>query len=97
MAGGGEAFCLPEEEEEEPKKVAHLLLLTPTLNFSQFFTRRMTAQQACNAPICTQFGCAQSVLMQDSQGRESFTKGTLLSMPDWLLAAQLFTSSEEGL
>jgi len=35
--------------------------------------------------------------MRDSQGRDSFTKDMLLSMPDWLLLAQLFTSGEEGL
>ena len=36
--------------------------------------------------------------MRDSQGCDSFTKDTLLSASDWLLlAAQLFTSSEEGL
>jgi len=35
--------------------------------------------------------------MHDSQGRDSFTKDTLLSVSDWLLLAQLFTSGEEGL
>jgi len=35
--------------------------------------------------------------MQDSRGRDSFTKDALLSMSDWLLLAQLFTSGEEGL
>jgi len=35
--------------------------------------------------------------MQDSQGRDSFTKDTLLSASDELLLAQLLTSSEEGL
>ena len=47
-----------------------------------------------NLPV---IGYTQSTLMRDSQGRDSFTKDALLSASDWLLLAQLFTSSEEGL
>jgi len=48
-------------------------------------------------PSLPVIGCAQSILMRDSQGRDSFTKDTLLSASDWLLLVQLFTSGEEGL
>jgi len=54
----------------------------------------MMWMQCPNLPT---IGYAQSILMRDSQGRDSFTKDALLSASDQLLPAQLFTSSEEGL
>jgi len=48
-------------------------------------------------PNLPTIGYAQSILMRDSRGCDSFTKDTLLSASDWLLLAQLFTSGEEGL
>jgi len=48
-------------------------------------------------PNLPAIGYAQSILTRDSQGRDSFTKDTLLSASEQLLLAQLFTSNKEGL
>ena len=51
--------------------------------------------EKCNALICLQCGCMLSVLMRDSQGRDSFTEDALLSMSDQLLLVLTLNNSEE--
>jgi len=48
-----------------------------------------------NALICLQFGHTQSILIGDSQGHDSFTEDTLLSMSDKLPLVLTLNNSEE--
>jgi len=77
------------------------------LEHASLRTPNQTSRKPCDnahAPSCPMMmqhpnlpaiGCAQSILMRDSQGRDSFTEDTLLSAWGWLLLVLSFTSNEE--
>jgi len=71
-----------KESEFDPTPVSESCVPRDTLTLDCNSADPNMCSVRCNTLICLQFGYTWSILIRDSQGRDSFTEDTLLSAWD---------------